>query len=307
MHDPAIPSRILVSGASGLIGSFLLPALRGGGGEVFRLVRPPAASAIDAISWDPDRDCLDSRDLEGFDTVIHLCGVNLADRRWSAGFKAALHASRVHSTRLLCERLSTTRKPPRQILCASAVGYYGNRGEEPLNEQSAAGSGFLADLCREWEVAAEPARQAGIRVQHLRLGVVLSRRGGMLGRLLPFFRNGLGLVIGSGRQYLSWISMRDLIRAVLFLLRAEMPSGAVNVVAPQPATNREFTITLARLLRRPVLLKAPTFAISILLGEMGREMLLAGQRAYPERLLAAGFQYECPNVADALRAELERT
>lgn len=297
------PSRILLSGASGVIGSALEPALQDAGWHVSKLVRA-ATTDSNTIFWDPEREQLDPSELDGYQAVIHLGGISLARQRWSSSFKTALRFSRIKSTALLSERLAATHSPPKTLLCASAVGYYGNRGDERLNEDSQPGSGFLADLCQEWEAAADTARGAGIRVVHLRLGVVLTPRGGMLAKLVPIFKCGLGAVLGDGRQFLSWISLHDLIRAMLYILETPNLSGPVNVVASQPVTNTEFTRILAAVLHRPAWLKTPAFVIKLLLGELGREMLLTGQRAYPDRLLHAGFQFECPDLAGALRREL---
>lgn len=295
--------RILISGASGLIGSEVAHGAAERGFTANRLVRKRALGSKTAIYWNP-RNQLDSVhlvDLEGFEAVIHLSGANVG-RRWTKSYREEIARSRVRSTRVLSEMLARLREKPRVLLCASAVGIYGDRGDEVLTEESAAGSGFLAETCAAWEAATQPAREAGIRVAHLRLGVVLSRGGGALGRMLPAFRAGLGGRLGTGRQWMSWISLRDAVRAVFFLQEREELAGAFNLTAPEPVRNGELTRALAGALGRPAWLPVPAAALRLAFGAMAQETLLASQRAVPERLEQAGFRFEDAEIGAALRA-----
>jgi uncharacterized protein (TIGR01777 family) len=298
--------RVAVTGASGLVGTAVVSFLSERGREIVRLVRREPRSTASEVYWNPDSGEIDGPALEGIDAVVHLGGVGIAAGRWTARRKTAILESRVASTRLLSNSLSEMNRPPHTIICASAIGYYGDRGDELLNEESPPGAGFLADVCKAWEAATDPARQAGLRVVNLRIGMVLSRHGGALKRMLPPFRMGLGGIVGSGRQYLSWIALSDLVRAIDFLLTADDSSGPVNAVAPQPVTNREFTRTLGRVLRRPTPLPLPGFAVRLLFGEMGEALLLAGSRVQPARLTQAGFSFEHPSLEAALNAELKQ-
>jgi|AMFO01.1.fsa_nt_gi hypothetical protein len=297
------PMRILVAGSSGLIGRHLVAFLRAGGHEVFRLVRR-RATAPDEIPWDPARGELDAPAVEGMDAWIHLGGENIAAGRWNARRRRAILESRVRSTRLLAETLARLDQPPRVFLCASAVGYYGDRGAEPVDESCGPGRGFLAEVCQRWEEAAQAARRAGVRVVHGRIGMVLSGAGGALARMLPAFRLGLGGRIGSGRQYVSWIAMDDLLGALLHCLGEERLEGPVNLVAPRPVPQAVFASTLARLLGRPAVLPLPAPVVRALFGEMGRELLLAGVRALPVALERTRFAFFYPDLAAALRREL---
>ena len=297
---------ILVTGASGLVGSALVPFLATGGHQVIRLVRPQSAHREGGVLWDPSAGRLDASSLERVDAVVHLAGENVAGGRWTAERKAEIRDSRVQGTRLLCESLARLARPPKVVVCASAVGYYGDRGDERLIEESAPGSGFLAEVCRAWEAAAEPAVRRGIRVVNLRIGVVLSPAGGALAKLLPLFQIGAGGTLGSGAQYMSWVSIDDVIGAVHHALMTEGLRGPVNVVAPEPVTNREFTRTLGRVLARPTLLPAPAFALRLVLGEMADEALLASARVAPSRLLATGYAFRSSHLEGALRHLLGR-
>ncbi|HXG41791.1 MAG TPA: TIGR01777 family oxidoreductase [Dehalococcoidia bacterium] len=294
--------RVLVAGASGLIGSHLVPALEREGHEVVRLGRRPGASDF---VWDPLRGELDARALEGVEAVVHLAGENIG-QRWTRERKERIWRSRVEGARLLAEAIAASPAPPRVFLSASATGYYGDRGDEPLDEGAAPGRGFLAELCQAWEQASQAAASAGTRVVNPRIGVVLTARGGALARLLPLFRLGLGGSLGSGRQYMSWVDLEDLVEALLFLLSQEEMTGAVNVTSPNPITNAEFTRTLARVLGRPAFLRVPAFALRLLLGEMAQEALLSGQRVLPARLQAAGFRFRYPELEASLRHALGR-
>ena len=256
-----------------------MSALRAAGHRVDRLTRRPPAAGTTDVEWDPARGRLDPRALEGADAVVHLAGESIAARRWSAAVKERIRRSRVDGTRLLAETLGRLERRPRVLVSASAVGYYGDRGEAPLTEDSAPGAGFLADVCREWEAAADAARAAGIRVVHPRLGLVLAKHGGALPRMALPFRLGVGGVVGSGRQYWSWIELGDLVRAIELCLALDGLAGPVNAVAPAPVPNREFTRVLGQVLGRPAFVPLPAFAVRLLLGEMGQALLLGSARA----------------------------
>jgi uncharacterized protein (TIGR01777 family) len=291
-----------------MLGAALGRALAASGWQAVRLVRRPPM-AENEIAWNPalEQPLPDPELLEGFDAAIHLSGANLAARRWSAPVKAELVSSRVDSTRALATLLSRLQRPPQTFITASAVGFYGDRGDEILDEGAAAGHGFLADLCRAWEAATQPAVEAGLRVLHLRTGVALASGEGVLARLAPLFRLGMGGRLGSGAQWMSWIAAEDWAAAVIFLLDHTELAGAINLVAPQPATNAAFTRVLARVLGRPALLPAPALALRLGLGEMAGEMLLASQRALPRKLLGAGFGFRFPSLEPALRFALQKS
>jgi uncharacterized protein len=293
--------KILVSGASGLIGSVLVPTLSQGGHQVRRLVRKSGRLATDEIGWDPAAGRIDTAALEGFDAVVHLAGENVAGGRWTAQRKADIRNSRVQGTQLLAEALAGIARPPRVLASASAIGIYGHRGTQILEEDAASGSGFLAEVCREWEASTEAAERSGIRVVHLRIGVVLSAAGGALGAVLPLFRIGAGGVVGDGDQYLSWIAIDDVVAAIQHVLRSDAMSGAVNVVAPNPVTNREYTKALGRVLSRPTFVPLPAFAARLMFGEMADELLLSSTRVSPQQLLGSGFDFAFPQLDDALR------
>ncbi len=296
--------RVAVGGASGLVGSALATHLAGRGHQVVRLVRHPPQIPASEICWNPAGGEIDAPALEGLDAVVHLGGENIAGGRWTEARKAAIRDSRVASTRLLSDTVAGLTQPPRTFVCASATGYYGDRGDQLLTEDSAPGQGFLPQVCQAWEAGTEAARQASLRVVNLRIGIVLTPKGGALARMLPPFRMGLGGVVGNGRQYMSWIALSDLVRAIDFLLLAEDVSGPINAVAPQPVTNREFTRTLGRVLRRPTLLPLPRLVVRMLFGEMGQALLLEGHRVLPAKLEQAGFSFLHPRLEDALRCEL---
>lgn len=290
---------ILISGSHGLIGSTAARVLADRGHRIVRLVRTPDAAFPDQVGWDPARDQIDAPALEGTDAVIHLAGENIAGGRWTAARKARIRDSRVRGTRLVAGTLARLSRKPRVLICASAIGYYGDRGAEILVEDSAPGIGFLADVCREWEAAAAPARDAGIRVVHLRTGVVLSASGGALTRLLPIFRLGLGGPLGSGRQFMSWITLDDVVAAIGHLLTQDV-RGPVNLTSPHPVTNREFTATLGRFLRRPTPFPVPAPLLWVALGEMAGD-LLASQRAHPAALLDSGYAFRHPDLEQGMR------
>lgn len=296
---------VLISGSSGLIGSELVTRLTSGGHCVGRLVRRAPLNDAE-ISWNPETGAVDLARLGGFDAVVHLAGENIAAGRWSEAVKRRIRDSRVEGTRRLCEALAQLEAPPKHLVCASAIGYYGDRGEEVLTEDSAMGTGFLAEVCRDWEAAADPARAQGLRVVHLRIGVVLSPRGGALQKMLLPFRLGAGGVVGSGRQYWSWIALDDVAGACLHVLTHPELTGPVNAVSPHPATNREFTQTLGRVLRRPTVFPLPGFAARLALGEMAEALLLASARVVPQRLLSSGYEFRYPDLEAALRHLLGR-
>jgi uncharacterized protein (TIGR01777 family) len=301
--------RIIVSGATGLIGSALTAALQGQGHHVTALTRsrPTArAGSPPAIQWNPSANLLEAAALEGAGAVVHLAGENIAAARWTPEFKARLRDSRIGPTRLLAHTLAGLRGPPPVLLCASAVGIYGNRGDEVLTEDSPPGTGFLAELGRDWEAAAEPARAAGLRVIHLRFGVVLSARGGALAKMLPLFRAGLAGPLGHGRQWWPWLSLADAVGILQFALAHLDLCGPVNAVAPQAVTNAEFTHTLGRVLHRPTRLPVPAWALRLAVGEMADAALLASARVEPVRLRAGGYPFVHPTLESALRAELDR-
>jgi uncharacterized protein (TIGR01777 family) len=281
-------------------------ALEAHGHLVRRLVRQDVRDGEREIRWDPDGGQIDAAELNGVDGVVHLAGENIAGRRWSADFKRRILESRTRGTRLLATTLAGLDMKPSVLVSASATGFYGNRGAEPVDESSPSGSGFLAEVCREWEAATEPARDAGIRVVNLRTGVVLSPNGGALARMLPPFRMGVGGVVGAGRQYFSWIALDDLASAIMFALETESLSGPVNAVAPGAVTNREFTKTLGRVLGRPTIFPMPAFAARLAFGEMADEMLLGGVRVTPRALTAAGFQFAYPQLEPVLRQLLAK-
>lgn len=301
----AEPLRVAVSGASGLVGSALVPFLTTGGHQVRKMVRttaPHAESRFD-IAWDPSAKKIDANALEGLDAVVHLAGAGIADRRWSAARKEEIRRSRVDGTRLLSETLASLSAPPRVLVAASAIGWYGDRGPRVVDERDERGSGFLSEVCAEWEQATRAAEDAGIRVVHLRIGIVLSTRGGALAKLAPIFKLGGGGPVGSGQQGMSWIALDDLLGAILFSIVTPSVHGAVNATAPEPMSNRDFGRTLARVLRRPFLLPAPSFGMRALFGEMGDQLLLRGAFVKPARLMDHRFRFDFPTLEPALRFE----
>jgi len=295
-------SVVAVTGATGLIGSALVEQLRASGARVRRLVRPGRGGGDD-VEWDPMRGALAPNALDGVDAVVHLAGEPIA-QRWSAEKKRAIRESRVRGTELLARTIAEMPRKPRVLLSGSAVGFYGDRGDELLDEASAPGTDFLAGVVREWEAATRAASDAGVRVTLLRTGVVLSPNGGALGKLLLPFRMGVGGPIGSGRQWMSWISLHDHVRAMTFALATETLSGPVNFVAPNPVTNAEFATTLGRVLTRPAFVPVPAFALEVMYGEMARATILSGQRVLPAALVRSGFEHAHPTLEQALRFEL---
>ena len=289
--------RILISGASGLIGSALGPSLKSNGYEVVRLVRREAREA-NTVRWEPMH-AIPPELVSGFDAVIHLSGESVVGR-WTVAKKARIRDSRVVSTKNLTDALAKAERPPQTFLCASAIGYYGNRGDEILSEESLSGTGFLPEVCRGWESATEPAAKAGIRTVKLRIGIVLSPNGGALKQMLLPFRLGLGGRIGSGRQWWSWIHIEDFVVAVHHILQNDSATGAINMTSPNPVSNAEFTRTLATVLKRPAILPVPAFAVRLALGELADEGLLASARAMPQKLATSGFALKYPELRTAL-------
>jgi uncharacterized protein (TIGR01777 family) len=297
--------RVLVSGSSGLIGSALVARLRAEGHEVTPLVRRLPRSG--EAAWDPKEGTTDAPALEGHDAVVHLAGAGLGDHRWTQSYKAEILHSRKEGTSLLARSLAGLERPPKVLASGSAVGFYGDRGDETLTEESGPGAGFLAEVVRQWEAATAPAEEAGIRVVHLRTGVVQSPKGGALGKLLLPFRLGLGGRIGSGRQWLSWISIDDEVGAILHVLQHQELRGPVNLTAPNPVRYGDYAQALGKALGRPAVLPTPALALQLLLGrEMVREMLLSGQRVLPAKLQASGYQHRHPELDGALADLLRR-
>jgi hypothetical protein len=294
--------RVLIAGASGLVGSALIPALEAEGADVTRLVRSSAGAG--EIEWHPNIDQIDGTQLEGFDAVINLAGENIAAGRWTDEVKRKIHDSRVNGTRLLSEAIARLKQRPAVFLCASATGIYGDRGDETLDEQSESGGGFLAGVCREWEQATEPALQAGVRTVTLRFGPILAREGGMLAKLLTPFKMGMGGKVGSGKQYISWVAIDDVVNAIKLALNDASLRGPLNIVSPNPVTNEVFTKTLGHVLSRPTALAMPAFAVRLAFGEMADEMLLTSQRVIPKKLNDAGYEFLQPELEGALRKHL---
>ena len=288
---------ILITGASGLVGSAACAALSGDGHQVVRLRRSASGGGP---SRSPEEGKINLASAGSLDSVLHLAGEPIA-QRWTSQVKQRIRDSRVQGTRLLCEGLVNLPRPPKTLVCASATGYYGSRGDEWLDESSASGTGFLAEVCREWEAAAAPALKAGIRVVHLRFGIVLAKEGGALAKMLPIFKLGLGGRLGDGRAWWSWIAIGDLVRVIQLALTDESLSGPVNAVAPNPVTNAEFTRVLGHVLHRPAILPVPRFVIQTVFGEMGRDALLASARVRPWVLMGRKVDFQFPTLEAALR------
>ena len=292
--------RIAVSGATGLIGGGLTPRLALAGHAVVPFVRRPLRPGEQAIAWDPARGAIDRAALEGCDAVVHLAGENVFGR-WTAAKKQRIRESRVAGTRLVSETLAALERPPRVLLAASAVGYYGDQGAAELTEQAPGGDDFLAAVARDWEAATAPARQRGVRVANLRFGVVLARSGGALAKMLPAFRLGLGGPIGSGAQYFPWVALEDAVGAILYVLATDSLSGPVNVAAPHPVTQLDFVRTLGRVLRRPTILPVPPVALWLAFGREAAAFMASSQRVVPARLVAAGYRFRFGELEPALR------
>lgn len=298
-------ARVLVSGVSGPIGTALVPSLEANGAGIARLTRADSsrspATATEIIRWDPAQP-ISPESISGFDAVIHLAGESIVGR-WSDAKKKAIRDSRIVGTRNLAQALAQTSEKPQVFICSSAIGYYGDCADEVLNEHSSPGDDFLAMVCREWEAATKPAAEAGIRTVQIRTGVVLSPKGGALGKMLTPFRMGVGGKVGSGRQWISWIDVQDIVGAIHHILKTDLLQGPVNLVAPKPVTNTEFTRTLANVLSRPAIFPMPELAVKLAFGEMGETILLGSQRVEPARLIESGYPFRFRD----LRASLENT
>jgi len=296
--------KIAISGSSGQVGSALVSDFRGAGYDVLKLVRRPPESD-DEVCWYPEAGHIDSKSLDGVDAVVHMSGEALANGRWSVNRKSVIRRSRIHSTHVLATALASLKTAPSVFISASAMGYYGDRGDELLTETSSSGRGFLAGVAMEWEAAATPASESGIRTVQLRSGLVLSAQGEPLRRLIPLFRLWLGAVFGDGKQYWPWIALEDVVGATRYALENDTLEGPVNTVAPQAVTNAEFTSTLNKAIGRPTIIKLPKFVVRLLWGEMGTEMLLNSARMQPRALEATGYKFKYASLEDALRHVLE--
>lgn len=298
---------VAVSGPTGLVGTALCEALRQEGKDVVGISRQQSGSYQDTIRWDPATGLANPGRLESVDAVIHLAGANIADGRWTAGRKSRIRNSRVEGTRSLVESIKTVENRPRLLICASAIGYYGSRDAEVMTEDSEPGEGFLADVCRDWEGEADAAAALGLRVVKVRIGVVMSPRGGALKTMLTPFKLGLGGVVGSGEQYCSWIGLHDLTRVFQFCLNNPEVEGPVNAVGPEPQTNTHFTKCLGNVLGRPTIIPLPAFMVRLIFGEMGDALLLSSTRVAPKKLQDMGFEFEHPTLEECLVHELNRT
>lgn len=299
-------ARILVSGMSGPIGAALLPTLKSSGARISRLVRKTgkySSSDEQQIPWNPAQP-ISPESVSAFDAVIHLAGESIVGR-WTEAKKREIRDSRVNGTTHLARALALSKHKPQVFICSSAIGYYGDRGDEVLNEQSTTGTGFLAEVCREWEAAAEPAADVGIRTVSMRTGIVLTRKGGALGKMLTPFKMGVGGRIGDGRQWMSWIDVRDMVGAIHHLLKNDLLHGQVNMVAPKPVTNAEFTRTLASVLSRPAIFPVPAFVVKLAFGEMGETALLGSQRVEPGQLVGSGYPFRFSDLLASLTSLLK--
>ena len=304
--------KILISGSSGLVGSAVVDNLGHQGHDLVRLVRPgtearhrPAGSELPQVVWNPQSGLLDSR-AEGADAIVHLAGASIAGHRWTDGWKRELRDSRVAATNRLVASLQRLHRPPQIFIAASAIGFYGSRGDEELTESSPAGTGFLAQITVDWETESVRAAQSGARVVLLRFGVILAKQGGALPQMALPFRLGVGGRIGSGRQWISWITLDDVVGIIRFALETNLVSGPANAVSPNPVQNAAFSSSLARVLHRPAIFPAPSFALRLALGEMADSLLLASQRVYPSKLEQLGYRFHYPDLQPALTAVLRR-
>jgi len=298
-------SRIAITGATGLIGGALASSLEADGHTVHPITRSPDAAGPDGIVWDVEGGSIDAARLEGVDAVVHLAGEPIGDARWSTSTKQRIHRSRELGTTLLATTIAGLDRPPEVLVSGSAVGYYGDRGDEILTEDAGPGDDFVARFCQAWEAAADPAREAGIRVVHPRTGVVIASDGPLLEKLELPFKLGVGGKVGSGQQYVPWISLEDLVRALRFLIDHDL-EGPVNLAGPVQVTNEEMSRTLGRVLRRPTVFRIPVFAIRLLYGEMGVSLAAVSQRVVAEKLAQAGFEFRHRTVEEALRVALDR-
>ncbi len=293
--------KIIIAGASGFVGKALVSALKKEGHTLYLLTRGPSQPEAGKSHWDPEHGEIDRKILEGSDVWINLAGENIAGRRWTEKYKEKILNSRVKGTRLIAETAATLEKPPKVIINASATGYYGDRGEEILTEESAPGKGFLANVCQQWEAALDPAEAQGIRVVKMRFGVVLGKEGGFLKQVTLPFKLCLGGVIGSGKQWMSWVALEDLVQAVLFVINEPSCQGVYNVVAPHPVTNKEFTTALGKTLHRPTIFPLPAGVARVVFGEMADALMLSSTRVLPVRLERSGFIFRDPEIKHALR------
>ena len=298
--------KIAVSGSHGLVGGALCELLTKNGHEVMRLVRRARTIGAPEIEWHPDKGLIDKEQLEGLDAVVHLAGENIAEGRWTPEKKQAIRDSRVKGTTLLSETLATLRNPPSVFLSASAIGYYGNRGDELLTETSAPGNDFLAAVCQQWEKATAPAAEKGIRTVLTRFGIILAENGGALAKMLTPFRMGIGGRIGDGKQWMSWIALRDVAGGIESVIHDRFVNGPVNFVAPNPVTNAEFTKTLGSVLSRPTFFPVPAFGARLAFGEMADALLLSSQRVEPAMLKSRGFGFQWPRLELTLKNILHR-
>ncbi|MCA9009052.1 MAG: TIGR01777 family oxidoreductase [Planctomycetaceae bacterium] len=295
---------IAVTGATGMVGTELTAALRSSGHSVVGITRRESHKANESIIWDPAAGLKDPSRLEAVDAIVHLAGENIADRRWTPALKDRIRRSRVEGTRNLVKSLASIERRPKVLISASAIGYYGDRGEMVLDENATAGEGFLADVCRDWEHEAQAGAELGMRVVNVRIGVVLSRKGGALAKMLLPFKLGAGGIIGSGKQYWSWIGLHDLVRIICFCFEQDSVQGPVNAVSPNPMTNYEFTKGMGHVLHRPTVFPLPAFMAKLVLGEMANDLLLASARVMPQKLLQHGFEFHYPELAGCLEHEL---
>ncbi|MFD7229008.1 TIGR01777 family oxidoreductase [Streptomyces sp. NPDC059881] len=295
--------RIAVTGSTGLIGTALVHSLREDGHEVVRLVRR-APRAADEVEWDPARQYVDAAGLIGCEAVVHLAGAGVGEQRWTAAYKKEIRDSRVLGTAAIAEAVASLEEPPRVLVCGTAVGYYGDTGDRAVDESAPPGAGFLPSVCEEWEDAAAPAEEAGIRVAFARTGLVVAREGGAWGRLFPVFRAGLGGRLGKGHQFWSFISLHDEVAALRHIVDTDTLSGPVNLTAPDPLTNREVTAAMGRVLRRPTLFTVPPIALRVYLGDFAEDVL-GSQRVLPAKLLESGFTFSHPSIEEAIRAALD--
>ena len=298
-HMEKASMKVAITGSRGLVGSELIPLLTTGGHSVARLVR--GEPDAEEVQWDPEADSFDAAPLEGVDAVVHLAGENIGAGRWNEAVKQRIRHSRAHGTRVLCEGLAKMSTKPKVLVCASATGYYGDRGDEVLDESSDPGEGFLSEVCQEWEAATRPVEEAGIRVVNLRFGVILSPKAGALNKLLLPFKLGGGGIVGNGKQYWSWISIDDAAGVIHHAIMTDSVRGPVNAVVPDPATNHEFTKALGKVLRRPTIVPLPKFGARLMIGEMADALLLASARVEPKQLIATGYRFRHDNLEEAFR------
>ncbi len=302
--SPSPIKTVAISGASGLVGTALTALLHAEGKSVLAMTRKDGGSYQDSIRWDPATGLTNPTRLESVDAVVHLAGESIAAGRWNSAMKSKIRTSRIEGTRSLVKSIAAVEKRPKVLVCASAIGFYGDRGAAELEESSAAGTGFLPDVCREWEAEANAAKDLGVRVVNVRIGVVLSPKGGALAKMILPFKLGLGGIVGPGTQYWSWIGLSDLVRVIAFCMNNESVAGPVNAVSPTPLTNKEFTKEIGKALKRPTVFPLPAFMAKIVLGEMADALLLSSARVLPKALQKSGFEFQHPDLAECLKHEL---